>query len=872
MRPARGDLGIPEGECYVSLQANASAMDVRKGTAPARAATDIRSLTGRLRHAWMSRSPAARGAIATAASWLVSIWILFGLVNWLLLHSATRHAESTARNTSVMVAAYVEQTLEAGKIVLQSMQAMVAEHHAATEETYRAFLKDPEVHETLRDRIANMQEIDKAAFISSTGEILNFSVVYPPPPIKVADRDYFIEQMGEQAPERSLSVVVLDRASGRWTFFLAQRVTGSDGKAIGVALVGIKASFLADFFRQTTLGDSSAILLLRDDGVLLTGSGVAPATYGQRFPLDSPVLQGNGGARLVDMAPRVPTDFGATPHVVASEPVDGAPARVAVLIGEMAYLPEIRSWLLGTLALALLVSAAIVIALRRTLRLVAATEAAQQAAKDQQVLAAIVNTRSALTAVVTVGGRVVLCNDSFRRAFGSDRSRELLLCGPGVSGAEPLLAFSGAGDALPQDLDIEIQRASEGVQHLHFSLSVEDLPDLGPCVVMIGADETLRRRADAAEAANRAKSEFLTNMSHELRTPLNGVLGMLGLVRDRALDPEARMFVATAERSADHLLSIVNDILDLSKLEAGKLDIEPGVFAPREVMQTAVSIIAPQAAERGNVVEFVVGEDVPERVEGDEGRVRQVLLNLLGNAAKFTEGGRIVVTVGLRPAAGGDRSLFFSVSDTGIGIAREAQARLFQQFSQVDSSIRRRFGGTGLGLAISKRLAELMGGTIEVESEPGRGSTFTCTLPCRPVALARPDVDARPAAPPAALRILAAEDVPTNQLLLQHLLSREGHGVTVVANGEEAVAAAAREPFDVILMDVQMPVMDGVEATRRIRALAAPANAVPIVMVTAHAMLGDRDRYLAAGANDYLAKPIKPDALRASLRAIGRAA
>ena len=830
------------------------------------------SLVGRLRGLWTGRSPAARGAITTALSWLVTIWLLSGLVNWLMFHSAISQAESTARNTSVMVAAYVEQTLEAGKIVLQSMQALLAENRVTTEDGYRSFVKDPKVYQTLRDRIANMQEIDKAAFISSTGEVLNFSVTYPPPPIKVADRDYFVEQMGAQAPERSLSVVVLDRASGKWTFFLAQRVTGSNGQPIGVAIVGLKASFLADFFRQTTLGDSSAILLLRDDGVLLTGSGVAPATYGQRFPLNSPVVNGSDGPHLVDMAPRVPTDFGATPHVVASEPVDGAPARVAVLIGEMAYLPAWRSWLLATAALAGLVSVAIVLALRRTLRLLAANEAAEQAAKDQQVLAAIVNTRSALTAVVTVGGRVVRCNDSFRRAFGTDRARELLLCGPGVSGTEPLLSFSGSGDPLPQDLDIEIRREADEAQYLHFSLSVEELPDLGPCVVMIGADETLRRRADAAEAANRAKSEFLTNMSHELRTPLNGVLGMLGLVRDRALDPEARMFVATAERSADHLLSIVNDILDLSKLEAGKLDIEPGVFAPRGVMQSAVSIIAPQAAERGNVVEFVVADDVPECVEGDEGRVRQVLLNLLGNAAKFTEGGRIVVSIGLRPTPGGDRSLTFSVNDTGIGIAREAQGRLFQQFSQVDSSIRRRFGGTGLGLAISKRLLELMGGTIEVDSEPGRGSTFTCTLPCRPIAVAKPEADAQPSALPAALRILAAEDVPTNQLLLQHLLTREGHGVTLVANGEEAVAAAAREPFDVILMDVQMPVMDGVEATRRIRSLSTPASAVPIVMVTAHAMLGDRDRYLAAGANDYLAKPIKPDSLRAALRAVARAA
>ena len=375
----------------------------------------------------------------------------------------------------------------------------------------------------------------------------------------------------------------------------------------------------------------------------------------------------------------------------------------------------------------------------------------------------------------------------------------------------------------------------------------------------------------AAEEASNAKSLFVANMSHELRTPLNGILGMLGLAAGRPMDKEVRLFIETAERSANHLLAIVNDVLDLSQLEAGRLAIEHERVSPRAVVAAAASIIEPEAARRGNRIELQVDAAVPSHVLADEGRLRQVVLNLLSNAVKFTQNGSVTLRLDSAPADGGCL-LRFAVTDTGIGISDAAQASLFKDFSQADSSIRRRFGGTGLGLAISRRLVDAMNGRIDFESKEGKGSTFHFEIPCT---LAAGEAEPAPTTAPSALprlRVLAAEDVPTNQLLLQHLLARDGHAYEIANNGREALEAVRHKLYDVILMDVQMPEMDGVEATQRIRQLPMPHGGVPIIMVTANAMVGDSEKYVAAGASDYISKPIKVAALRDALARVTTAA
>ncbi len=368
---------------------------------------------------------------------------------------------------------------------------------------------------------------------------------------------------------------------------------------------------------------------------------------------------------------------------------------------------------------------------------------------------------------------------------------------------------------------------------------------------------------DAATASDRAKSLFLANMSHEVRTPLAGILGMLELAKPGTADPAVRKYLDTAEHAARHLLTIVNDILDFAQLEKGRLAVTSTPFSVRALVESTIPLVAAAAEERGNGMEVRIADDLPRQILGDEGRLRQVLLNLLSNAVKFTSQG--TVSVEARTVDAGHR-LLLTVADTGIGMAPEMQQRIFESFVQADESIARRFGGTGLGLPICRQLLALMGGSISVESSPGRGSLFTVDLPCRPVVDTVPATAGRATdRPPAARRILVADDAPTMRILLEALLTRDGHTCDLVEDGNEAVAAVRATDYDAVLMDVQMPRLDGLEATRKIRKEEGPRSRVPIVFVTASAMAGDEERFLAAGGDGYVSKPITPETLRAVL-------
>jgi len=789
---------------------------------------------------------------------------------WVNLYRTYQRAEDAAVRESSNLARSLEASVgQTFAAVDQSLLFVRELHRRAPGHTdLRVWARSPQF---LAGPLLQLGVADRnGVVIDNTNEL-------PQTPVNVADRPHFTAQRDSKEDRIFIGAPVFGRISGRWSINVSRKLTTPDGRFDGVVVGSLDLGNLDKFYAAMRIGQGM-VQLLGTDGVIRAR---APAT-------GLPGRLASGAERLMLGGEMAGSFHAADPldgvdRLVSFCEVEGLPLIVAVGQDTDTVLAEWYKLRRNTLAAGsgfTLLTLALGVLLERH---------RQRRSESQAALAATLENISQGILMVDRENRIAVLN---RRAM-------VLLDLPERLGRlgtpfRDMVAWQLARGEFgpPEAVDPTFLRSimsfeiSPDLQHYERTRPNGQVLEVRTEILLDGGavrtytditdrkqtEQALAAARDAAEAAGRARSEFLAVMSHEIRTPMNGIIGVSSLLLDMNLGPSERRYTQIIMDSGQHLLQLINDILDFSRLDAGRLDLEETAFDLPHLLRGTLEMMTPDAQAKGLEVTLDLAPDLPAQAVGDAHRLRQVLLNLLGNAVKFTERGSVTLRAQRLHHVGGGLRLGFTVTDTGIGIPADMIDKLFTEFTQVDSSITRRFGGSGLGLAISRRLVERMDGSITVCSTMGIGSQFSFEITLRPAetAPAQPLPVVLAPEPDRKLRILLAEDNATNRLVTGRMLERRGHSVVAVRDGAAALAAAAEAAFDLIVMDVMMPGMDGLAATQAIRALPGASAMVPIIGLSASTRAEDEAACHAAGMTAFAPKPISAPQLAEIVQRVAR--